>query len=46
VTALLSDPQRLERMREAMARLARPDAAKNLASLVAEMAGACQAVAA
>lgn len=37
---LLSDAQRLARMREAMARLARPDAAERLARLVLETAGA------
>jgi UDP-N-acetylglucosamine--N-acetylmuramyl-(pentapeptide) pyrophosphoryl-undecaprenol N-acetylglucosamine transferase len=44
VTALLGDAPRLQRMRDSLARLARPDAAANLARLVTEMAGAHEAV--
>jgi UDP-N-acetylglucosamine:LPS N-acetylglucosamine transferase len=44
VTMLLADAARLQRMRDSLARLARPDAAANLARLVIQMAGAREAV--
>lgn len=46
VMGLLADGDRRQRMREALAGLARPDAAKNLAGLVMDMAGAREKVAA
>ena len=39
VMSLIADAQRRERMKEALARLARPDAAHRLAELLVEMAG-------
>jgi UDP-N-acetylglucosamine--N-acetylmuramyl-(pentapeptide) pyrophosphoryl-undecaprenol N-acetylglucosamine transferase len=39
VTSLLNDTSRLASMREALARLARPDAAAKIAAMIAEMAG-------
>jgi len=44
VMGLLADAPRLQRMRDSLARLARPDAATNLARLVTELAGAREAV--
>jgi UDP-N-acetylglucosamine--N-acetylmuramyl-(pentapeptide) pyrophosphoryl-undecaprenol N-acetylglucosamine transferase len=44
VTAVLADAVRLQRMRDSLARLARPEAATNLARLLEEMAGAREAV--
>jgi UDP-N-acetylglucosamine--N-acetylmuramyl-(pentapeptide) pyrophosphoryl-undecaprenol N-acetylglucosamine transferase len=45
VVDFLADEARLQGMREALARLSRPDAADKLASLIAEMAGVRQEVA-
>jgi UDP-N-acetylglucosamine--N-acetylmuramyl-(pentapeptide) pyrophosphoryl-undecaprenol N-acetylglucosamine transferase len=45
VTNLLADEARLQRMRDSLAELARPNAANKLASLIAEMAGVRQEVA-
>jgi UDP-N-acetylglucosamine--N-acetylmuramyl-(pentapeptide) pyrophosphoryl-undecaprenol N-acetylglucosamine transferase len=44
IASLLADGQQLQRMRDSLARLARPDAAASLAGLVAEMAAAREAV--